>query len=46
MSVFSAIGGALGKVGTVFGHVTGAIEVVEKIAGFFSNKGNPFTGSD
>ena len=28
MSVFSAIGGALGKVGTVFGYVTGAVELV------------------
>jgi hypothetical protein len=46
MSVFSAIGGALGKVGTVFGYVTGAIEVVEKIAGFFRSKGNPLTSGD
>ena len=46
MSVFSAIGGALGKVGTVFGYVTGAVELVERVAGFFKGKGNPLTGSD
>ena len=45
MGVFKAIGGALGKVGLVFGYVTGAVELVEKIANFFKTKGTPLPGS-
>jgi hypothetical protein len=46
MSILSSIGSAFGKVGSVFGYVIGAVELVEKIAGFFKKKDVPLSGPD